>query len=180
VGNSDLAIWLREAQRGDQKSWAAIVGRFDRLVWRVAREQGLDEGLARDVAQVTWLRLAESIGTIREPDRLAGWLATTARREAWRVARRARKEEPLEDAVSVEPAELEVSLIADERAAALWAALRSLDELCQRLLRLLLDEVPYRTIAETFGRPVGWVGPTRQRCLKKLAGTTHVQRLRGA
>ena len=173
-------MWLQRARQGDQDGWAAIVGRFDRLVWRVAREQGLDDALARDVAQITWLRLAENLGSIREPDRLAAWLATTARREAWRVVSKSRREEAHGDIEAGPPVEFELSLIEDERSAALWAALRSLDDVCQKLLRLLLDDVPYRTIAETCGRPLGWVGPTRQRCLEKLARDPEVQRLRNA
>ena len=41
----------------------------------------------QDVVQTVWLRLAEHGVKIRQPDRLASWLATTTRHEALRVIR---------------------------------------------------------------------------------------------
>jgi RNA polymerase sigma factor (sigma-70 family) len=178
VTEVDLHALVLKAQSGDQDSWAAIVDHYDRMVWRVASEQGLGDAAARDVAQTTWLRLAENIGKIDHPERLGGWLATTARREAWRVSHKLRREQPDDERVDIgEDVELELSLIADERAAAVWRGLRQLDDTCQRLIRMLLDEVPFKVIAETLDHPIGWVGPTRQRCLAKLAATADVRRL---
>ena len=47
-----------------------------------------------DVMQNTWLRAFERLETVREPDRLSGWLATTARRECLAVLRRTAREVP--------------------------------------------------------------------------------------
>ena len=44
-----------------------------------------------DVVQTVWFRLAEHCGRIREPDRLAAWLATTTRNEALRVVTKKRQ-----------------------------------------------------------------------------------------
>lgn len=49
--------------------------------------------------------------------------------------------------------------------------LDSLDERCQRLLRLLFFEEPalsYEDAARSLGMPLGSIGPTRARCLEKL------------
>jgi HAD superfamily hydrolase (TIGR01509 family) len=55
---------------------------------RIARGYRLG-ALTDDVVQTVWLRLAENCGRIREPERLAAWLATTTRNEALRgVSRR--------------------------------------------------------------------------------------------
>jgi DNA-directed RNA polymerase specialized sigma24 family protein len=60
--------------------------------------------------------------------------------------------------------------VADEDQRAMVAAFARLSEPCQALLRLLLADPPleYRTIAEHLGRPIGSIGPTRQRCLDRL------------
>jgi DNA-directed RNA polymerase specialized sigma24 family protein len=86
---------------------------------------------------------------------LAGWLATTTRRECLRVPRTV-------------PAEHE--LLAAERQAALREALLALPPCCQQLITLLIQDppVPYARISATLGIPVGGIGPTRRRCLDKL------------
>jgi DNA-directed RNA polymerase specialized sigma24 family protein len=41
-----------------------------------------------DVAQSTWLRLAQNLHTIRDPERLGGWLAITASHESLSILRK--------------------------------------------------------------------------------------------
>ena len=52
----------------------------------------------------------------------------------------------------------------------LWAAVRTLTERCQELLRVVaFEEHPdYARISVRLGMPVGSIGPTRARCLGKL------------
>jgi RNA polymerase sigma factor (sigma-70 family) len=77
------------AAAGDQQAWDALVDRYASLLWSVARSYRLSAPDAADVVQTTWLRLVEHLGQIADPDRLPGWLATSARRECLRVLRRA-------------------------------------------------------------------------------------------
>ncbi|HZG95557.1 MAG TPA: sigma-70 family RNA polymerase sigma factor, partial [Mycobacteriales bacterium] len=85
MGPESLTELVRAAADGDQRAWNALVDRFSRLVWAVARQHRLSEADAGDVAQATWLRLVENLASLREPEAVGGWLATTARREALRV-----------------------------------------------------------------------------------------------
>src|SRR5260370_34307535 len=80
------------ATGGDQEAWAALVERYTSLLWSVARSYRLPEADASDVVQTTWLRLVEHLDRIADPERLPGWLATTARRECMRLVRRAGRE----------------------------------------------------------------------------------------
>ena len=73
---------LRAARCGDRSAWEQIVHRYARLVRSIGAEFRLQESDAADVAQNTWLRLLAYGGTIRDPEKLGSWLATTARREA--------------------------------------------------------------------------------------------------
>ncbi len=83
---------VRLAADADQAAWRELVRRYRTLVWAVAREHRLDASDAADVSQATWLTLAEQLPRLREPERLAGWLATTARRESLRILTVLRRE----------------------------------------------------------------------------------------
>jgi RNA polymerase sigma factor (sigma-70 family) len=164
---------LARAAHGDQAAWDQLVDRYGRLVWSVARSFGLDEATAGDVSQTVWLRLVEHCAGIRDPDRLPGWLATTTRREALRVLRNSRRQQPSEltrtaaDPTAPLPDEL---LLDDELSRTVAVAFRQLPERCRQLLRLLtaVPRLDYRTISGVIDRPVGSIGPTRARCLERL------------
>ncbi|MFN2494392.1 MAG: RNA polymerase sigma factor [Pseudonocardiaceae bacterium] len=167
---------FRRAEAGDQAAWNALVDRYTKLLWSVARAHRLGDADAADVVQTTWLRLVEHFGRISDPERLAGWLATTARRECLHMLRRAGREvvAPSEDAlldvVDERSAPVDARLLAEERDVALWSCFERLSVRCQVLLRILMATPPadYVTVAATLGMPVGSIGPTRGRCLDQL------------
>jgi len=164
---------IRAAAAGDQAAWNELVERFQGLVWATARSFRLSRADAADVAQTTWLRLVENLDRIREPERLAGWLATTARREALRHLRLHGRELASDEADLFEsPVDdpLEVALLTEERDTTLWRAFAQLSERCQTLLRLLVseEEPSYEAIGAALDMPIGAIGPTRMRCLDKL------------
>lgn len=178
VGEADVADLVRRAAEGQQPAWDELVRRFAGLVWGVARQCGLGEADAADVSQVTWLRLVEHLRRLREPERLAGWLAVTARRESYRISGRKGKELPVGDVIDLTPgraAAADAMLIANERDIALWSLLGALPESCQPLMRLLMADPPpsYAEISTTLGIPIGSIGPTRQRCLERLRRLAH-------
>src|SRR5690606_15559522 len=78
---------LARVDTGDETAWDELVERFAGLVWSVARSYRLSSASTEDVVQTVWLRLAEYCNRIREPERLASWLATATRHEALRVIR---------------------------------------------------------------------------------------------
>ena len=169
VSTTDL---VAAAGAGDRKAWDALVDRYARLVWSVIRGFRLDEATAGDVSQTVWLRLVENLERIRNPERLASWLATTARNEAIRTKRLYDRTVPTAvefQIVDSDPA-VDSGLLATERDAEVAEAFASLDDDCQELLRAVTADPPldYETIAAMLGRPIGSIGPTRARCLEKL------------
>ncbi len=162
---------------GDQDAWNGLVDQYSGLVWSVVRIFRFDHATTADVCQTVWLRLAEHAGAIREPERLGGWLASTARNECFRLARSRRREvfdpdgedrETLSDVVSASA--VDERMLAAEQQAEVAAAFRELPQPCQELLRLLCLDPPldYATVGRLIDRPVGSIGPTRHRCLDKL------------
>lgn len=164
---------LAGVARGDDKAWEAIVERYAGLVWSVARSVASDPGAAADVSQTVWLRLAEHSQRIREPDRLASWLAITARHEAIRLSKAARRQSASDDLADRIDATASVPgerLEDRETLGEVRRAFLHLSAACQDLLRLLTAEprLDYDTIAVLVDRPIGSIGPTRARCLDHL------------
>jgi RNA polymerase sigma factor (sigma-70 family) len=173
VDSPPLTDLVNRAGGGDQQAWRDLVNRYANLVWSVARSHRLDHADAADVCQTTWLRLAEHLGSLREPSRLPGWLATTARRESLRVIAGRRREAPgaLPDEPDPDPsAGPETLVLTEDRDNRLWQAFGGLTERCQQLLRILSSapELSYAEVGVVLGIPVGSIGPTRGRCLESL------------
>jgi RNA polymerase sigma factor (sigma-70 family) len=167
---------MTRARDGDQQAWDALVERYAPLIWSICRRYQLSSADAEDVAQTVWLRLVDRLDKVRDPAAIAGWLATTTRREccrALRVARRPQAAWPALDAETIpdEKAETaEFELLAAERNAALREAFSQLTPRDQQLIAVLTADppVPYGEISVRLGIPVGSIGPTRGRCLDKL------------
>jgi RNA polymerase sigma factor (sigma-70 family) len=179
--SNDVGVLIRSAVAGDEQAWTALVDRFSGLVWSVARAYGLPNADAEEVYQTTWLRLAEQLTRLKEPEAVGGWLATTARREAMRTLRMARRIVPVDDPDRLDygsdEASGEQAVLEREDAAErsqltqrVWAAFQALPERCRRLLRLLTAVPPpsYLEVAAALEVPVGSIGPTRARCLARL------------
>jgi len=167
---------VASARDGDVRAWDALVERYAPLIWSICRRYRLDRADADDVGQSVWLHLVGHLDKIREPAALAGWLATTTRRECGRLVRAARGPRAVTYALDAENmadahsdmAEQEV--LAAERHAALREAYSHLPTECQRLVAMLTADppVPYAEISATLAMPVGSIGPTRSRCLDRM------------
>ena len=170
---SGEASLLARVNEGDEGAWNELVQRYAGLVWSVARSFRLSSATTDDVVQTVWLRLTEYSSRIREPERLAAWLATATRNEALRAIRGQQRVVPHSGfAESSEPTSRSIEdVITDD--VTLRAVLQAFNELSatdQQLLRLLCTVPPldYQTIADILGRSIGSIGPSRARCLDKL------------
>lgn len=163
---------------GDQAAWDTLVGRYERLVYTVPIRFGLTQVEVEDVFQTVWLLLVKKLPGLRQPDRLAAWLVTTARRECWqrrrgqdyhRLSFVAPDSLPAESWVEEQSTEELLSSYEEHRH--LQDALAQLGEPCRRLLQTLYSDQAdpsYSDIASRLNIPIGSIGPTRARCLKKL------------
>lgn len=178
----DTGQLVTSAADGDAAAWQALVERFSGLVWSVTRAYRLGYADAGDVFQTTWLRLAEHIKRIEQPERVGAWLATAARRECLQCMRTSGRAMPTDDSERLEGApaldnptedailEAEQEREDAQRAKALWRAVGQLPARCHELLRVLMATPPpsYAEVAAALGLPVGSIGPTRARCLRAL------------
>ncbi|MFF0578640.1 RNA polymerase sigma factor [Streptosporangium saharense] len=170
------------ALAGDQAAWDALVTHHSGRLWSVARAHGLSAADAADVVQGTWLRLVESLHTIRDPERIGSWLLTTVRREACLLSRRTRGERLVADPateqadhnptradLAVHPDPALTVLTADE-GRRLWRTVETMHEPCRSLLLLMATapDAGVHQLAVRLGMPSGSYGPTRGRCLNRL------------
>ncbi|GIG92738.1 RNA polymerase sigma factor [Plantactinospora endophytica] len=188
-----LAGLVSAAANGDEPAWAELVRRYAPLVLSVIRAHRLNRTDAADVNQTVWLRLVEHLGRVREPAALATWLATTTRRECYRlvrIGRRTQPFDPLDDAVEAtigallpqDPSAPDENLLRAERRQALRDGFGQLPARCRELLSLLVSDPPasYREIAERLGMPIGSIGPSQARCLRKLRNSPALAAFVGA
>jgi RNA polymerase sigma factor (sigma-70 family) len=167
---SDPAL-IRACLAGDEGAWHDLVDRYGRLVYSIARGYGLSADDADDVFQGVFVILNRQLGALRDQTRLSSWLITTTHRECWRLRRRDRDREPLDEAVAAEGPPPVEEIIRREREQGVREALARLDGRCRELLTaLFLDpSLPsYEAIGARLGMPIGSIGPTRARCFRKL------------
>jgi RNA polymerase sigma factor (sigma-70 family) len=160
-----------------------LIRRYRRLVYSIPLKCGLSADEAEDVFQTVSLRLFENLESLRREERVAGWLATTASRESWRVKKKAQRatvatqiNSPLDPEAGWDPEDPNARVSADtlirfEEEETVHRALGELNERCRTLLALLYFADPAPPYAEIAGRmeiPEGSIGPTRARCLQTM------------
>ncbi|WP_053227795.1 RNA polymerase sigma factor [Solirubrobacter soli] len=160
------------ATGGDPLAWAELFRRFTRRIATVARCHRFTSHEADDIVQDTWLRALEHLGGLRDPESVAGWLNTTARRECLRhisINQREAKARRALESELVEPTAFDV-LDGHERSTALARALERVTEREQALMRVLLadPEPTYAEVSLALGMPIGSIGPTRGRAIARL------------
>ena len=169
---------IAACREGSETAWHVLVGRYERLVYTVPLRYGMAHSEADDVFQAVWMTLLKHLGNLDQPDRLSAWLVTTAKRECWQRRRGADFERRTTLAPQEMPEEawetaegLEDILGRFEQYQELDQLLQQLDDRCRELLYCLYfdPEAPsYEEIGRHLAMPVGAIGPTRARCLKKL------------
>jgi RNA polymerase sigma factor (sigma-70 family) len=165
---------IQACRAGHAPAWERLLDKYERLVFSISLNYGLTTDDAADVTQITFTILLQNLNTLPDGIRLAPWLATVARRHTWRLLARNRREavNPEEDLAGNETAG---GIIDDserwELAEWLNYGLSLLDERCRQLLLALYfeqEQPSYDQVAEHLKMPVGSIGPTRARCLKRM------------
>ena len=168
-----LTELVEAARQRDVTAYEELVARYESLVWRVVRGFRLNDADAHDAVQSTWLRLVENLHRLRDPEHLGSWLATTASRECLQLIRRRRREVDAEEWLQQRPdasPSPEQHAVDDAMAALLWDQVAALPGRGQALVRALTGGEPpaYAELAARTGMPVGSIGPTRGRYLRRL------------
>ncbi len=159
---------------GDPAAWNEILRRYGRLVSATVRSFRLQEADVLDAVQMTWLRLTENAHRVQFPERLGGWLATTARRECLHILRQVKAAPDLMDMEAGTVADPSVGpeqrVTDSDTTRILWKLVDELSSRQRTVLRTLFTDSPrpYAEAADVTGIPPGGIGPTRARALRQL------------
>lgn len=157
--------------QGDEDSWTQLWLLYGPLVKATARRAGLGDDDVGEVLQRTAVVALERLSSLREPEKLAGWLAGIARYQVLAIRRSSRSSYELDESLTDEGADFTADLERDQEVARLYSGLASLDPRCRRLLaRLDLKDPPdsYQDVAGDESLAPTSIGPIRRRCLNRL------------
>lgn len=167
---SDLLV---RAQGKDDRAWRELVHLYSSLVYSIPKRYGFPSDECDDIFQTVFVILLRELSAIRTPRTLPKWLMTTTHRECWRLARaRPTPVAPGDEAVLASQELPGDAALRWEREDRVRSALHELGGRCERLIEaLFLDPAhpDYEVIARRLAIPPGSIGPTRARCLAKLA-----------
>jgi RNA polymerase sigma factor (sigma-70 family) len=180
-----LAALLVTARSGRADAFNQLIATCRPVVRRQARRQAWRADDVDDIVQEVLIRLFENAGDVREPRALLGWLSMVTNRVASQIGRRSSRLVPtdLDDIRPSLHATEDQAISTSERREVADGVRAAVARLCaddRRVLFLLEgdDAVSYREASHQLRRPVGSLGPTRQRLLSKLRVDPAVRRLR--
>ena len=193
MSHSDAEL-IEAARECDEEAWEQIVGRYQPLINAIGRRHRLAPDDLHDLSQHVWMQLLDHIDRLREPRALRGWISATATHRCYEILRSHKRSVTMDPLVIGRfelvgttrrktngecPLGVDDDLLRAEERRAIRQGLAELTESQQELLRLLVADppVPYYEISRRMRVPIGSIGPTRARLLKKLKGTIAVRRL---
>ena len=184
----EVATLVRRHFDGDANALVELIGIFESLVKASARRVLRCSTDVDDAVQDTWLNFVRFGDRIADPERVGAWLWTVALNSARRIQRRdsrcivADNVVALADAMADEQPDPDHALQRCERSSVVHKAAAEMRETDQRVLSLMMDEraYDYREISTISGRPIGSLGPTRDRIIRKLRTNAQVAQLMSA
>lgn len=174
----DLREWVDRLRAGEDAAWQQFVRTYSRFVPMVSLRLGLSDSEREEVLQEMTLTAYRSIGNLRDPERLASWTFTIARRAAILQLKNRRGQRLAEGEEAPEPDDFPSDDLPIDEILAGWqdgrtlhAAVARLNPGCRRLVDALFLEDPrlsYKEVSERYDMPMGSIGPTLARCLGTL------------
>jgi RNA polymerase sigma factor (sigma-70 family) len=184
---SDLKL-VERCLQGQEDAWQTLIERYQSLIYSVPFSLGFSKSEADDIFGSVCLIVLEKLPTLHQQEKFKSWLLITTRRECWRLHRKsertttaadmARNRESTQEEMNYldllpdSSAPLYDAQIKHEELEILQKSMAALDERCRKMLELLYfsdGPVSYGVVARELKIVEGAVGPSRARCLKKLA-----------
>ncbi|MGL5819829.1 MAG: RNA polymerase sigma factor [Phycicoccus sp.] len=182
MGAGEWDELVERARAGEQGAWATLHERFTPLLRWEAAGYRLGTADVDDVVQMTWTQCVTHLDRLRDAQALPAWLRQVCRHEAWRLVRHQQRCLPVADlpthaapltgdpAVSGEPTD---RLVDQETMDDLRAAIDTLPTRQREVLGALLaledaGSHTYARVSQVLSIPVGSIGPTRQRAVRRL------------
>lgn len=172
------AVLCAECLAGSEDAWAALLTRYQNLIYSIPLKFHLNEDEAAEIFQAVALDLFTGLGRLREREKLQSWLISVTRHRCIRYKEKRRVEplswEELEQAGSEVPDDRQHAerwLVELDEESTVREAVAGLPARCRDLIRWLFysDEPPsYESVAGRLGVAKNSIGFIRDRCLQKL------------
>jgi RNA polymerase sigma factor (sigma-70 family) len=170
------AVLVRACLDGDSEAWAAVMGKYKRLIYSIPIKFGAQPDDAAEIFQAVCADLFVELPRLRRHEALKPWLMRVTRHKTMHWKTRARRESlwmQADDASQLVTADGAGTRVLEEvqREQAVRQAVASLPPRCREMMRLLFYEqppLPYNEVARRLGLATGSIGFIRGRCLKKL------------
>jgi RNA polymerase sigma factor (sigma-70 family) len=164
----------------DETTWTSVVQSHELRLRRLGHSYRLGRQEVEDALQRTWMSLMTHAAQIRDSRCLGAWLSSTMRNECLRPLRSPGRvrEELVDDWASYEArceGEDESDALPElldrrELAMRIWEFVDHLPPSQRAVIRALYaqEDASYADVSARTGMPVGGIGPTRQRALRRL------------
>ncbi|TAJ17280.1 MAG: sigma-70 family RNA polymerase sigma factor [Dehalococcoidia bacterium] len=148
---------LQRARLGDSSALQELITSHRSLVEHEARRFVSDHDDIEDIAQETWIRAAQALGSLRDESRFRPWLRTITRNACLTFLSRHQQSDSLDDDDAPDPADRatdgpEASAEQRDERRRVWEALGALTELDRRALYLReVESLPFDEVARRLG-----------------------------
>ena len=166
---------------GDADAWAALIAKYQRMIYSVPLRYGAQPHDAADIFQQVCVELFSRLADLRKIESLRSWLLTVASHQSLRWKQiRLRNDQPIDAADDDEKAPIEIpdaaplaseQMVQIEREQALRESIDRLSARCSKLIRMLFygdEPLPYAEVASRLGLATGSIGFIRGRCIDRL------------
>ena len=148
---------IQRARVGDSDALQELITSHRTLVEQVARRFVSDHDDIEDIAQETWIRAAQALGSLRDEARFRPWLRAITRNACLTFLSRRQPSDSLDAEDAPEPADRaadgpEASAEQRDERRRVWEALGALPELDRRALYLReVESLPFEEVARRLG-----------------------------
>lgn len=156
IADSDLER-IQRARLGDPDALQELIISHRTIVEQVARSFVSDHADIDDIAQETWIRASQALGSLREGTRFRPWLRAITRNACLTFLSRRRHCDSLDVEDAPDPADPaadgpEASAEQRDERRRVWEALGALPELDRRALYLReVESLPFEEVARSLG-----------------------------
>ena len=165
---------------GDADAWAALISKYQRMIYSVPLRYGAQPHDAADIFQQVCVELFSRLADLRKIESLRSWLLTVASHQSLRWKQlRLRNDQPI-DTSEDDHAPIEIPdaaplasdhMVQIEREQAVRESVDRLSSRCAKIIRMLFysdEPLPYAEVASRLGLATGSIGFIRGRCIERL------------
>lgn len=175
--SSELASLVNRCLAGDDaKAWRELVRRVNPTIHAICYKMRLSRDERYDVSGQVILLLLKNLENVKSPERLFGYVTTMTHREIRELTRKSNYfnhmyRSIVDEFYSRKISTPDIEMEATQDSEALLMALAKLPHNCYELLTALFfdsDKPSYKELSQRLGIPIASIGPTRERCLKRM------------